>query len=89
MSIRTVLVAGMLAVALIPAALIGFIGVYYIGKSVLSEAQYRVNHDLDIVVTAYREELARLAHTLETVSVRAAAGGARNRGPSRSRSRAP
>jgi two-component system NtrC family sensor kinase len=76
MSLRTVLVAGMLAVALIPAALIGFIGVYYIGKSVLSEAQYRVNHDLDIVVTAYREELARLAHTFETVSGRAAALGA-------------
>jgi two-component system, NtrC family, sensor kinase len=76
MSLRTVLVAGMLAVALIPAALIGFIGVYYIDKSVSSEAQYRVNHDLDIVVTAYREELARLAHTMETISGRAAAAGA-------------
>ena len=49
MSLRTVLVAGMLAVALIPAALIGAIGVYSINKSVRSEAQSRVNQDLEIV----------------------------------------
>jgi two-component system NtrC family sensor kinase len=72
MSLKTVLVAGMLTVALVPAAIIGMVGVYYIDRSVSSEAQYRVNHDLDIVVTAYREELARLAHTLESVAVRAA-----------------
>ena len=61
MSIRTVLVAGMLAIALIPAVLIGAIGVYSISKSVRSEAQSRVNHDLDIVVTGYREQLGQLA----------------------------
>ena len=70
MSLRTVLVAGMLAVALIPAALIGAIGVYSINKSVRSEAQSRVNQDLEIVGTAYREQLARLAYSLEISSSR-------------------
>lgn len=69
-SIRTVLVAWMLAVALVPAVLIGAIGVYSINKSVRSEAQSRVNQDLEIVVTSYREQLARLAYSLETASSR-------------------
>jgi len=69
-SIRTVLVAWMLAVALVPAVLIGAIGVYSINKSVRSEAQSRVNQDLEIVVTSYREQLARLAYSLETSSSR-------------------
>ena len=55
----------MLALALIPAAVIGFVGVHYIGKSVRSEAQSRVNQDLEIVVTSYRDQLARLAYALE------------------------
>jgi two-component system NtrC family sensor kinase len=69
-SIRTVLVAWMLAVALVPAGLIGAIGVYSINKSVRSEAQSRVNQDLEIVVTSYREQLSRLAYALETSSSR-------------------
>jgi two-component system NtrC family sensor kinase len=60
----------MLAVALVPAVLIGAIGVYSINKSVRSEAQSRVNQDLEIVVTSYREQLARLAYSLETASSR-------------------
>jgi two-component system, NtrC family, sensor kinase len=64
-SIRTVLVAWMLAVALLPAVLIGAIGVYSINKSVRSEAQSRVNQDLEIVMASYREQLARLAYSLE------------------------
>jgi two-component system NtrC family sensor kinase len=64
-SIRTVLVAWMLAAALVPAVLIGAIGVYSINKSVRSEAQSRVNQDLEIVMTGYREQLARLAYSLE------------------------
>jgi len=64
-SIRTVLVAWMLAAALVPAMLIGAIGVYSINKSVRSEAQSRVNQDLEIVMTSYREQLARLAYSLE------------------------
>ncbi|HWR92338.1 MAG TPA: cache domain-containing protein [Desulfobacterales bacterium] len=64
-SIRTVLVAWMLAAALVPAVLIGAIGVYSINKSVRSEAQSRVNQDLEIVMTSYREKLARLAYSLE------------------------
>jgi len=60
----------MLAVALVPAVLIGAIGVYSINKSVRSEAQSRVNQDLEIVMTSYREQLARLAYSLEISSSR-------------------
>jgi signal transduction histidine kinase len=69
-SIRTVLVAWMLAVALVPAVLVGAVGVYSINKSVRSEAQSRVNQDLEIVMTSYREQLARLAYSLEISSSR-------------------
>jgi len=74
-SIRTVLVAWMLAVALVPAVLIGAIGVYSINKSVRSEAQSRVNQDLEIVMTSYREQLARLAYSLEISSSRISLAG--------------
>jgi two-component system, NtrC family, sensor kinase len=60
----------MLSVALVPAVLIGAIGVYSINKSVRSEAQSRVNQDLEIVMTSYREQLARLAYSLEISSNR-------------------
>ncbi len=70
MSIRTVLVLGMLAVALIPAALIGAIGVTSINTSVRSEAQSRVNQDLEIVAASYREQSARLAYSIESASGR-------------------
>ena len=73
MSIRTVLVAGMLAVALIPAVVIGAIGVSSISHAVRSEAQSRVNHDLDIVVSGYREQLAQLASALESARDRVGA----------------
>lgn len=69
-SIRTVLVAWMLAAALAPAVLIGAIGVYSINKSVRSEAQSRVNQDLEIVMTSYQDQLARLAYSLEIASSR-------------------
>lgn len=69
-SIRTVLVAWMLAAALAPAVLIGAIGVYSINKSVRSEAQSRVNQDLEIVMTSYRDQLSRLAYSLEIASSR-------------------
>jgi two-component system, NtrC family, sensor kinase len=69
-SIRTVLVAWMLAAALAPAVLVGAIGVYSINKSVRSEAQSRVNQDLEIVMTSYRDQLARLAYSLEIASSR-------------------
>ncbi|MCU0560798.1 MAG: cache domain-containing protein [Desulfobacterales bacterium] len=66
MSIRTVLVACMLAVALVPAALIGAIGVVSINTSVRGEAQSRVNQHLEIVAAGYRDQLARLAYALES-----------------------
>jgi two-component system NtrC family sensor kinase len=72
-SIRTVLIAGMLAVALVPALLIGVIGVAGIGTGVRSEAQSRVNHDLEIVAAGYREELVHLASSLEAAAARLAA----------------
>jgi hypothetical protein len=55
----------MLALALVPAVLTSAIGVYSINKSVRSEAQSRVNQDLEIVMTSYRDQLARLAYSLE------------------------
>ncbi len=76
-SIRTVLVAWMLAVALVPAAVIGAIGVVSINASVRSEAQSRVNQDLQIVATGLRDQLARLAYALESAAgrVSSSAGG--------------
>jgi two-component system NtrC family sensor kinase len=77
MSIRTVLVAGMLAVALVPALLVGALGVHAISTAVRNEAQARVNHDLDVVVAAYREKLAQVARRVEeaTRKVGQAQGG--------------
>ena len=69
-SIRTALVAAMLAMALVPALLIGGIGVFSISESVRREAQSRVNQDLEIVLTAYQERLERLAAALEAASRR-------------------
>ena len=69
-SIRTVLVAGMLAVALVPAALIGVIGASSITSSVRSEAQSRVDQDLEIVIASYADQLAHLAYSLEVSSQR-------------------
>ena len=60
----------MLAVALVPAALIGVIGVASINTSVRGEAQSRVNQDLEIVAASYRDQLARLAYALESASGR-------------------
>jgi two-component system NtrC family sensor kinase len=70
MSIRTVLIAGMLAVALVPAILVGALGVTRISTGASSEAQSRVNHDLDIVRAAYHEQLAQLARAMEGAAAR-------------------
>lgn len=69
-SIRTALVAAMLAMALVPALLIGGIGVFSISGSVRREAQARVNQDLEIVLTSYQDRLERLAAALEAASRR-------------------
>lgn len=69
-SIRSVLVAAMLAVALVPAALIGVVGVRSITSSVGSEAQSRVDQDLEIVLASYADQLAHLAYSLEVSSHR-------------------
>lgn len=69
-SIRTVLVAAMLAFALVPAVLIGVIGVRSLTASVSQEAQGRVDRDLEIVTTSYGERLARLASSLEVAASR-------------------
>lgn len=70
LSIRTALIAAMLSVALVPALLIGAIGVFSIDASVRHEAQSRVNQDLEIVLTSYRGQLERLAEALEVASGR-------------------
>lgn len=70
LSIRTALLAAMLAIALVPAILIGAIGVFSISRNVRREAQARVNQDLTIVMASYREQLARLAADLEEAAAR-------------------
>ncbi len=74
-SIRTVLVAAMLTVALVPAALVGLVGVHSITRSVRSEAQSRVDQDLEIVRTAYADQLAHLAYSLEVSAHRVGRDG--------------
>lgn len=69
-SIRTALVFAMLAIALVPAVLISVTGVSSINSSVRREAQARVNQDLAIVQTGYRERLNRLALGLQAASSR-------------------
>jgi signal transduction histidine kinase len=69
-SIRTVLVTAMLAVALLPAVGVGALGVSRIKAGVSREAQARVNHDLDVVLSAYHEELARLLRAVENAAPR-------------------
>jgi hypothetical protein len=56
-----------------PAVVIGAIGAYSINRSVRSEAQSRVNQDLEIVMTRYRDQLAGLAYSLEIFSGRVGA----------------
>jgi signal transduction histidine kinase len=64
-SIRTVLVAAMAAISLVPVALIGTIGVRRLTESVRHEAQSRVDSDLQAAAVIYAERLGRLGSALE------------------------
>lgn len=69
-SLRTALVAAMLAVTLLPATLVGLTGVRSISRSVRDEVQSRVDRDLDVVVASYENQLGQLAFSLEVASGR-------------------
>lgn len=75
LSIRRALVAGMLAMALVPALLVGVVGVHNLNRSVRDEAQARVNRVLGIALAAYDEERARLQASLEAAADRVAPDG--------------
>ncbi len=53
LSIRRALVAGMSAMALVPALVVGVVGVHNLNRSVRDEAQARVNRILGIATAAY------------------------------------
>lgn len=69
-SIRTVLVAGTLAVALVPPALIGAVGVASLTRSVRGEALSRVSQDLEVVRAGYEDQLGHIAAALEVSAAR-------------------
>jgi two-component system NtrC family sensor kinase len=69
-SIRTALLWGVLAMAVLPSVLVGGIGVYSIGSSVRREAQSNIDRDLATVFTSYQRELARLAAALQAAGRR-------------------
>lgn len=68
MSIRTVLLGGLLAIGLLAAALFGAFGIWSISLNVLREVQQRVNHDLTIASTFYEQRLERLEEELALAS---------------------
>ena len=69
-SIRTVLVAGTLAVALVPPAVIGAVGVASLARAVRAEALSRVSQDLEVVRAGYDDQLGHLASALEVAAAR-------------------
>ncbi|HSW29874.1 MAG TPA: cache domain-containing protein [Longimicrobiales bacterium] len=72
LSIRRALVAGMLAMALVPALIVGVVGVHNLNRSVRDEAQARVKRILGIAMAAYADEVDRLQASLETAAERVA-----------------
>lgn len=69
-SIRRALMAGMLAVTIVPSVIVVAIGAHNLGRSVRREAQTRVNQDLRIVMSAYQDQLAGLESSLEAAAGR-------------------
>ena len=65
MSVRTALVGAMLAVGVLATAVVGGLGVWSIGRTVVHEAQERVNHDLDSFRVYGDGRLRRLAERVE------------------------
>ena len=65
MSIRNILIMGMLGVGVVTGLMLGVLGVDSISKSVRQEAQLRVDHDLDIVQELYEQKLGALVTVLD------------------------
>jgi signal transduction histidine kinase len=61
MSIQKALVGSMLGICILATVLIGSVGVLGISSSVRKEAQKRVNHDLNIIVSHYHQRVRSLA----------------------------
>ena len=64
LSIRSTLIGGMLALAAIVTVIIGVVGAIGINRSVLHEAQERVNHDLDTISALYQLNARILANQI-------------------------
>ena len=65
MSLRGVLIRGVVVVVVAIAALIGGAGIFVIDKTIRHEAQAQVNHDLNMVRGIYDEQLKSLAEEIE------------------------
>jgi hypothetical protein len=65
MSIQKALVGGMLGICILATAFTGSIGVLGISQSVRQEAQKRVNHDLSIIGSHYRQRVRSLANLVQ------------------------
>ena len=65
MSIRIVLIGGMLVITAATTFMIGALGVYSISQSVENEAQTRVTHDLGIVSVYLQNHIEVLAQSIE------------------------
>ena len=65
LSIRSTLIGGILALAAIVTVIIGIVGAIGINRSVLHEAQERVNHDLDTISALYQLNARMLGNQIQ------------------------
>jgi len=65
LSIRSALIGGMLALAAVVTVIIGAVGAISINRSVVHEAQERVNHDLDTISALYQQSARMLANQIQ------------------------
>jgi len=67
--IRQVLMGGMLAIAVLAITLAGGVGVTAIRRSVVREAQQRVNHNINTLLVYYEGRLARMAERIQNSAI--------------------
>ncbi|HUV13609.1 MAG TPA: hypothetical protein VMY18_08185 [Acidobacteriota bacterium] len=65
MSVRSALIGGMLLLVALTAGIAGVVGTLGIFRSVLSEAQSRVAHDLKVADSLYSRDLTLLSRRAE------------------------
>ncbi len=66
MSIRNALVGVMLLVAAVAVVIVAAVGAFSINRSVVREAQNRVNHDLDTALSLYDQRFRMLAQQVQS-----------------------